>query len=166
MIETPANDEMVFGEQPQKFGVIVADPPWRFSDNLKYEKRDSVVRGVNLMYPTLNLTEIKKLPVNELAAENALCALWVPSAFLKAGIDVLEAWGFEYKQLWIWGKTSKRIPYIWLSAWGASQEIVMSLAWSESRESIQSILRIGPNEICSCIQLCDTPRSQNRSRLV
>jgi len=110
MIDTLADDEMVFGEQSQKFGVIVADPPWRFSDNLKYEKRDSVVRGVNLMYPTLNLAEIKRLPVSELAAENALCALWVPSAFLKAGIDVLEAWGFDYRQLWIWGKTSKKNP--------------------------------------------------------
>lgn len=110
MIDTLTDDELIFGGQPQKFGVIVADPPWRFSDNLKYEKRDSVVRGVNLMYPTLNLAEIKALPIAELAAENSLCALWVPSAFLKAGIDVLEAWGFEYKQLWIWGKTSKKNP--------------------------------------------------------
>jgi N6-adenosine-specific RNA methylase IME4 len=105
------DDEFIIEESPpKKYGIIVADPPWRFSDNLKYEKRDSTVRGVNLMYPTLNLTEIKKLPVGELAAENALCALWVPSAFLKAGLDVLEAWGFEYKQLWIWGKTSKKNP--------------------------------------------------------
>ena len=105
------NDEFTLEESPpKKYGVIIADPPWRFSDNLKYEKRDSTVRGVNLMYSTLNLTEIKRLPVGELAAENALCALWVPSAFLKAGLDVLEAWGFEYKQLWIWGKTSKKNP--------------------------------------------------------
>lgn len=111
MIITPDEFEIEdAAKASKKFGVIVADPPWKFSDNLKYEKRDQTVRGVNFMYPTLNLTEIKKLPVNELAAENALCALWVPSAFLKAGLDVLEAWGFEYKQLWIWGKTSKNNP--------------------------------------------------------
>ena len=107
------DDEFTLGEDkpsPKKFGVIVADPPWRFSDNLKYEKRDGVVRGVNNMYPTLTLAEIKKLPISEISEENSLCALWVPSAFLKAGIDVLEAWGFTYKQLWIWGKTSKKNP--------------------------------------------------------
>ena len=51
------DDEFVLDEteiSPKKFGVIVADPPWRFSDNLKYEKRDDVIRGVNNMYPTLS----------------------------------------------------------------------------------------------------------------
>ena len=94
----------------KKFGVILADPPWRFSDNLKYTKRDKTVRGVNFKYPTLNLAEIRALLVQELATDNSLCALWVPSAFLKAGIDVLEAWGFTYKQLWVWGKRSKKDP--------------------------------------------------------
>ena len=94
----------------KKFGVILADPPWKFSDNLKYEKRDKTVRGANFMYPTLNLAEIRALPVQELSADNALCGIWVPSAFLKAGLDVLEAWGFTYKQLWVWGKRSKSDP--------------------------------------------------------
>ena len=94
----------------KKFGVIIADPPWKFSDDLKYERMDKTRRGASSMYPTLSLSEICALPVNELAEENALCALWVPSAFLKAGIDVLEGWGFTYKQLWIWGKRSKSNP--------------------------------------------------------
>ena len=93
----------------KKFGIIVADPPWRFDDKLIYPK-DKTKRGAAAMYPTLTLAEIQALPVNELADENALCALWVPSAFLKLGIDVLEGWGFNYKQLWIWGKRSKKNP--------------------------------------------------------
>ena len=93
----------------KKFGIIVADPPWKFNDKLIYPK-DTVKRGAAAMYPTLSLPEIKALPVNELAEDNSICALWVPSAFLKAGIDVLEGWGFTYKQLWVWGKRSKSNP--------------------------------------------------------
>lgn len=91
-----------------KFGVIVADPPWAFNDKLKFN--GTVKRGAEAHYPTLNLRAIKRLPIDEIAAENAVCALWVPSAMLKDGIDVLEAWGFTYKQLWVWGKTSKNDP--------------------------------------------------------
>lgn len=95
--------------EESKFGVIVADPPWSFNDKLKYPK-DSVRRSSDDIYPTLNLNSIKALPVNELAQDNAILALWVPSAMLHAGMDVMESWGFNYKQLWIWGKTSKKDP--------------------------------------------------------
>ena len=102
------DDEMVLEPQPQKFGVIIADPPWSFNDKLKYT--GEVKRAADNFYPTLNLTEIKKLPINELAAENAILGLWVPSAFLQAGMDVMSAWGFNYKQLCIGGNTSKNNP--------------------------------------------------------
>ena len=93
----------------EKFGIIVADPPWSFNDKLKYPK-DSVKRGADAMYPTLNLNSIMALPIQDLVQENAILALWVPSAMLSAGMDVMKSWGFNYKQLWIWGKTSKKDP--------------------------------------------------------
>lgn len=92
----------------KKFGVIVADPPWSFSDKLKYS--GAVKRSAESHYPTLNSVSIRKLPVEELAGDNCILALWVPSAMLKLGLDVMEEWGFTYKQLWVWGKTSKRDP--------------------------------------------------------
>ena len=111
MIEPEPMQEFDINEettQKKEFGVILADPPWSFSDKLKYS--GDVKRAADCYYPTLNLAEIKKLPINELAAENCILALWVPSAFLQAGMDVMSAWGFQYKQLWIWGKTSKKNP--------------------------------------------------------
>ena len=90
-----------------KFGLIVADPPWSFDDKLKYEKKDNVVRGAAGKYPTLSIEAIADLPIGELSAENSLLALWVPSSQLLNGMRVMEAWGFTYKQLWIWAKTHK-----------------------------------------------------------
>ena len=68
----------------QKFGIVVADPPWSFNDKLKYP-RDGVKRGADDIYPTLNMSAIKSLPVNELTQDNALLALWVPSAIQSGG---------------------------------------------------------------------------------
>tara|TARA_R100000808_G_scaffold11130_1_gene28901 strand:+ start:1549 stop:2172 length:624 start_codon:yes stop_codon:yes gene_type:complete len=92
----------------KKYGVIVADPPWSFDDKLKYGGK--IIRGVDNMYPTLNVEAIKRLPIGAVADENCILALWVPSAFLMSGLEVMKAWGFNYKQLWIWGKTSKNDP--------------------------------------------------------
>jgi N6-adenosine-specific RNA methylase IME4 len=92
----------------KKFGVIVADPPWKFNDKLKYDGK--VIRGVDQMYPTLDISQIKKLPLGAVADDNCIMALWVPSAFLEAGLEVMNCWGFDYRQLWIWGKTSKNDP--------------------------------------------------------
>ena len=92
----------------KKFGVIVADPPWKFNDKLKYSGK--VIRGVDSMYPTLDTHQIKKLPIGAIADDNCILALWVPSAFLEAGMEVMKCWGFDYRQLWIWGKTSKNDP--------------------------------------------------------
>lgn len=91
----------------KKYGVILADPPWSYNDKLKYEKMDGVVRGADMKYPTLNMGQIAELPIGDLAAENCLLALWVPSSHLRYGLHVMEAWGFDYRQLWTWVKTHK-----------------------------------------------------------
>jgi N6-adenosine-specific RNA methylase IME4 len=89
-----------------KFQVIVADPPWLFSDKLEMS---SVPRGADANYPTLDIEEIKKLKVSEVADPNGcILALWVPSSLLQEGLDVMEAWGFEQRQTYIWAKSKKK----------------------------------------------------------
>jgi N6-adenosine-specific RNA methylase IME4/ParB-like chromosome segregation protein Spo0J len=74
------------------FQVIVADPPWR------YESSN------DLPYPTMTIEEIKALPVENIADENAILWLWSTNAHLRVAFDVIEAWGFEYKTLLTWVK--------------------------------------------------------------
>jgi N6-adenosine-specific RNA methylase IME4 len=88
-----------------KFQVIVADPPWSFSDRLEMS---SVPRGAAANYPLLDIEEIKKLKVSEVADPNGcVLALWVPSSMLQDGLDVMSSWGFDHKQTYIWVKTKK-----------------------------------------------------------
>lgn len=74
------------------FQVIVADPPWRYEC------------GNNLPYPTMDIEEIKAMPVDDIAADDAILWLWTTNAHLRVAFDVVEAWGFEYKTLLTWVK--------------------------------------------------------------
>ncbi len=87
-----------------KFGTILADPPWRFAN--RTGKVAPEHRRL-LRYPTMSLEEICALPVQEHAAERAHCYLWIPNALLPWGLQVLDAWGFEYKSNIIWHKIRK-----------------------------------------------------------
>jgi N6-adenosine-specific RNA methylase IME4 len=85
------------------FCVVVADPPWRFSDRLTMS---ATPRGAAANYPTLSTPDICALPVQAVTATTALLALWTPAALLEDGLAVLRAWSFVPKTIAVWAKTS------------------------------------------------------------
>ncbi len=87
-----------------KFRTVLADPPWPFKNRTgkMAPEHKRLYR-----YPTMSLEEIKNLPVKEIVDEQAHLYLWVPNALLKEGLEVLEAWGFEYKTNIVWYKVRK-----------------------------------------------------------
>ncbi len=87
-----------------KYGTILADPPWRFSN--RTGKMAPEHRRLS-RYNTLTFNEIKSLPVAEVAAQQSHLYLWVPNALLAEGLGVLAAWGFTYKTNIIWHKIRK-----------------------------------------------------------
>lgn len=48
-----------------------------------------------------------KMPVKEVTAEKAHLYLWCPNALIPEGLEVLKAWGFEYKTMFTWEKIRK-----------------------------------------------------------
>lgn len=87
-----------------KFEVVVADPPYSFSDRLTMS---SVKRGSSANYDTLSNNDIKNLNVEKIVADDAVLALWVPSSLIQSGLDIMKAWGFEQKQTFVWVKHKK-----------------------------------------------------------
>jgi len=87
-----------------KFGTILADPPWRFQNSTGKvaPEHKRLTR-----YGTMNLAEIKELPVAMFAADTAHLYLWVPNALLPEGLEVMQAWGFQYKANLVWHKIRK-----------------------------------------------------------
>lgn len=75
-----------------KYDLIYADPAW------SYDRK--VGQGIaDEQYNTMSLEEIKKLPIKDLSKDKAVLFLWVTFPMLKEGLEVIEAWGFEYKTL-------------------------------------------------------------------
>jgi N6-adenosine-specific RNA methylase IME4 len=89
------------------FGVIVADPPWAFNDALVAMKR-KVKRSAASQYDVLKLGDIIDLDVASVAdPAGSILVLWVPSSMLDTGLSTMKAWGFKFKQTFVWVKTKK-----------------------------------------------------------
>lgn len=88
----------------RKFKTILADPPWQFQN--RTGKIAPEHRRLS-RYDTLNLDDIKALPVAKAAEDTAHLYLWVPNALLPDGLAVMAAWGFNYKSNIVWHKLRK-----------------------------------------------------------
>jgi N6-adenosine-specific RNA methylase IME4 len=96
--------ELISACKGRKFPTILADPPWQFQNRTG---KVAPEHGRLNRYPTMVLDDIKSLPVEEVAEDNAHLYLWVPNALLPEGLEVMAAWGFKYKSNLIWHKIRK-----------------------------------------------------------
>lgn len=88
----------------RRFGTVLADPPWRFLN--RTGKMAPEHRRLS-RYGTMAVEEIAALPVEQVVARTAHLYLWVPNALLPWGLQVMAAWGFEYKTNLVWHKVRK-----------------------------------------------------------
>ena len=85
----------------KKYKTVYADPPWQFQN--RTGKVAPEHRRLS-RYETMTLEQIKALPVEEITEEKSHLYLWIPNALLPQGLEVMKAWGFEYKTNIIWEK--------------------------------------------------------------
>jgi N6-adenosine-specific RNA methylase IME4 len=81
------------------YGVIYADPPWRFEP---YSRDTGMDRAADNHYPTMTLADIKALHVP--AADDAALFLWATAPMLPEALAVMAEWGFTYRSHLIWTK--------------------------------------------------------------
>jgi N6-adenosine-specific RNA methylase IME4 len=99
------NDLAALAASGKRFGVIYADPPWEF----KVYSGKGKVRSAERHYDTQSLADIYSLPsVKDLAADNCALFLWAVWPELPGALEVVKAWGFEYKTCgFLWVKQNK-----------------------------------------------------------
>jgi N6-adenosine-specific RNA methylase IME4 len=109
--ETRAVDDL-FGlvEAGQKFGTVYADPPWMYQNQGTRSATSGVYKPGEWGMP---IDELCALPVPDLTADKAHLHLWTTNAFLPESFKVIEAWGFEYKSLYVWVKPQMGIGNYW-----------------------------------------------------
>ena len=107
-----AREAALAGKQlalPQKkYGVILADPEWHFQ--VGSDAWMSTTHASN-HYATSPTEEIAARPVEDIAADDCVLFLWATSPMLPQGLEVMKAWGFEYKSSATWVKDKAGTGY-------------------------------------------------------
>jgi len=85
----------------KRYGVILADPPWRFEP---WSRETGMDRAADNHYPTSPLEAIKALDAGSIAAPDCVLFLWATVPMLPQAIEVLSTWGFSYKSSFVWVK--------------------------------------------------------------
>ena len=73
----------------KKYSIIYADPPWRY----KVYSKKGLGRSAESHYPTMELEDIRALPVGTLAADDCVLFLWTTIPLLHDCFSVMRAWG-------------------------------------------------------------------------
>ena len=88
-----------------KYSIIYADPPWTY----RVWSKKGLGRSAASHYNTMSLERIKALPVKEIVAKDSVLFLWVTYPNLPEGLEVMKAWGFNYKTVaFTWVKRNKK----------------------------------------------------------
>ena len=87
------------------YRVILADPPWKYADELVDDYGPA-----SRHYSTLTIEELCGMAdangkaIRDLAQPDAVLFLWVTSPLLQDAFRVVEAWGFRYRASFVWDK--------------------------------------------------------------
>lgn len=89
----------------KKFSILYADPAWTYNCWSKKGKGRSAVHH----YDVMCIEDIKTLPVNEIADDNAVLFMWTTFPMLPESLEIVKAWGFTYKtNAFTWVKRNKK----------------------------------------------------------
>lgn len=87
-----------------KYNIIYADPPWQYKAWV--DKGEGIA---SRHYDTMGSDDIKKLSVDNLAANDCALFMWATYPCLPEALDVIKAWGFTYKTVaFTWVKRNKK----------------------------------------------------------
>jgi N6-adenosine-specific RNA methylase IME4 len=108
-------DLIDFARDGPKMGCIVLDPAWP-------------ILGSTLPYETIELDELKKLPIPELAAERCHLHLWtLPNQYHFAAYEIIRHWEFRVVSEFVWCKTQLGKGQYWRM----SHEILLTAVRTE-----------------------------------
>lgn len=87
---------------PDKFPVIVIDPPWEYPEGWPAWNNNGERKG--LEYPTMTVDAIKAMPIYRLLKHEGYVFLWTTDRFLEDAFSVLRAWRCVPRQTVVWCK--------------------------------------------------------------
>jgi N6-adenosine-specific RNA methylase IME4 len=87
------------------YSKIYADPAWSYEN----WSEAGAHKNASSHYDCMSVEDIKALPVGQHANKDCVLFLWVTDPMLLQGLEVMKAWGFQYKTVaFTWVKMNKR----------------------------------------------------------
>lgn len=102
-LHLPGKDWPFAGLNFMGYGLIYADPPWRFQNYSEAGEEKNPVAH----YDCMDYTDLADLPVRDLAAKDCWLVMWATAPLLDLGIELLGDWGFDFITAGAWAKESK-----------------------------------------------------------
>lgn len=89
----------------RKYNIIYADPPWQYGSKQLFRKNGIRFHRLEEEYPTLPTSEMAKLDVGRIAAEDCALFMWSTDSHIAEAIELMKAWGFRYVTIvFVWAK--------------------------------------------------------------
>ncbi len=104
----------------KKYKIILADPAWKYGGG---KGKNSSKWGNSLSaYNCMKLSDLKKIPVYDIANKNSALFMWVTLPMIQEGLELMKAWGFKYKTTaFVWNKLYySGKPYCGMGYWTRS----------------------------------------------
>jgi N6-adenosine-specific RNA methylase IME4 len=103
-----------------KYGVVLADPPWKPDDGLL-----DPTRRIENQYPTATLAELAAMRphVDAIALDDCVLLLWTTTQKLAEAVSLIDAWGFVVKSGAVWIK-----PRVGMGYWFRGRHELLVLA--------------------------------------
>jgi len=130
----------------KKYSIILADPPWNYS-NWKDKKHGSHKPHYHGIKPS----NLSKLPVQNVAAEDSVLLMWATAPMMPDAIALMESWGFKYKTIaFVWNKKYKSgKPYCGLGFYtrSGSEFVLLGTRGKVLERKSHSVLQVFDAEV-------------------
>jgi site-specific DNA-methyltransferase (adenine-specific) len=91
----------------KKYKIIYADPPYKYT-NTVYQDKGRKSRDLKEQYPTMSISEIKSLPIENISDSDCALFMWITDFHLPYAFELFEKWGFKYRTIaFVWKKITK-----------------------------------------------------------
>ena len=91
----------------KKYNIIYADPPWSYDNkSMKYSADDETNIAADQQYNLMTLEDLKAMPIKNITEKNAVLFMWCVNPLMPEAFDLMKAWGFKYKTMLTWKKSS------------------------------------------------------------
>ena len=127
-----------------KYKIIYADPPWSYYNDKTVDVDCTTIKGMRRPpYPVMSSQDIMNLNINKIADDNSILFIWSTDYHLNKCLNVINAWGFEYKTIGFkWLKLNKKgNPVSFMGAYTMKSGVELCLLATKGKHAHKLVVK-------------------------